>query len=177
MKKLFAIILVALFLFNTAGYYFVFSFNQYTIRREIHNLIKSGHFEGSCITLRITNPETDPEFKWVDIREFRYKGVLYDLCSEVTDGSVTIFKCFNDKEEDELISCFNHAQEFTFGEKSHSRAKHAAAMLHHVITLALLDSATVQSPLISTRISFISPFYFLFSIFHPPTSPPPEFLG
>ena len=177
MKKLSAILLVALFLFNTAGYYFVFSFNQYTIRREIHNLIKSGHYEGSCISLRIANPETDPEFKWVDIREFRYKGVLYDLCSEVTDGSVTIFKCFNDKEEDELISCFDHTQEYNFGEKSPSRVRHAAAMLHHMITLALLDSQTEQSPPVLTKISFISPLYFPFSIFHPPLSPPPELLS
>ena len=177
MKKLFAIILVALFLFNTAGYYFVFSFNQYTIRREIHNLIRSGHYNSSCITLRIANPDTDPEFKWVDVREFRYKGVLYDLCSEVTDGSVTILKCFNDKEEDELISSFNHTQESNFGNKAPGRTKHAAAMLHHVITIAILDLPTEQSPPILTKITFISIFYSLFSIFHPPSSPPPELLG
>ena len=174
MKKLFAIFLVSLFLFNTVGYYFVFSYNQSTIRREIRSMIRSKSFEGSCITLQIATPLTNPDFKWVDKGEFRYKGALYDVVSEKTIGTVTTFQCINDKQEEQLISGFRHSQEFSFGQNSPARTKHASAMLYHVIKLALLDQPKNLPPLMSTKVSFLNPINPLYSIFQPPSSPPPK---
>ena len=175
MKKLFAIILVVLFLFNTVGYYFVFSYNQFTIRHEIHCLIRSRYFEGSCITLQITTPLSNPDFKWLNQSEFRYKGVLYDVCSQKTVGIVTTFHCINDKQEERLIAVFHHSQEFAFSQNNPSRAKHASAMLYHVIKLALVENYWTQPPQYPTEIAFFNSIHPLSSILHPPVYPPPKF--
>ena len=174
MKKLFAIFLVALFLFNTVGYYFVFSYNQYTIRKEIHCLIRTRYFEGSCIMLQISTPLLNSDFKWLETGEFRYKGVLYDVISEKSVGQITTFHCINDKQEEKLIAGLSHSQEFAFGQNNPARTKHATAMLYHVIKLALVENRWNYSPQVPMEISFFNPINLLSSVLRPPISPPPR---
>ena len=166
MKRIFILFILFHFLLNTAGYYFFFTYNQYTIRQEIHSLISSRLFESSYTRLKVNSPSSNPDFTWLGEDEFKYKGELYDLCGEKTEGNITTFLCIKDKQEEKLIGWMHNSSTYAFGLGHQGKAKHAAAMLHHVITIALLDSPTEQSPPTSKKISFITPCYSLFSIFH-----------
>jgi hypothetical protein len=175
MKRVFAVIITMLFLFNMMGYYFVFSYNQYLVRSEMKRYINAGYFEDSYIVLKIVNPLLNPDFKRVDKNEFRYKDKLYDIISENKTGNFTTFLCINDKNEEKLLAGFHQYFELASSQNNPVKARHAQAMLYHVIKLALPENLWNQPPLVPAEISFINPIHSLSSILHPPISPPPKF--
>lgn len=175
MKKLAAIFLLSLFLFNTLGYYFVFSFNRFFIRSEMRSLLRSGYFKDNYVTLEILNLPHNPDFKRIDKNEFRYKGNLYDIISEKKNGNVTVFKCVNDLQEENLLACFGRYMDLSSGMNNSAKAKHARAMIYHVIKLALVQGHEIQSPEFPCEILLCNHFYPLHSVLHLPSSPPPEF--
>jgi hypothetical protein len=171
MKRVSAALITLLFLFNMMGYYFVFNYNQYLVRSEMKSLIKSGYFEDSYVVLKIANRD----FIRVDKGEFRHKGKLYDIVSETKSGDSTLFKCINDKNEERLLAGFHRTLELASSQNNPVKARHARAMLYHVIKLALPEYRQNQLTLVPTEISFINPLHSLSSIIHPPDSPPPKF--
>jgi hypothetical protein len=174
MKRVFAVLITLLFLFNIMGYYFVFSYNQNLVRNEMKRFIKAGYFEDSYIVLRISNPSFNPDFKRVDRGEFRYKDKLYDIVSETKTGNVTTFRCINDKNEEKLLAEFHHTFEFATSQNNPVKTRHAQAMLYHVIKLALPENHLNIPPFVTVKISFINPIHLLSSVFYSPASPPPK---
>jgi hypothetical protein len=176
MKRVFTLLITLLFLFNIMGYYFVFSYNQHLVRNEMKRIIREGYFEDSYIVLKIVNPSLNSDFKRVDKGEFRYKDKLYDIVSENKTGNITIFRCINDKNEEKLMSGFHHYFELACIQNNPVKARHAQALLYHVIKLALPETHLNTPPFVPIEISFINPFHPLSSIFHPPDAPPPKFV-
>jgi hypothetical protein len=175
MKRVFAALILVLFMFNIMGYYFVFSYNQYLVRGEMKRFIKAGYFKDSYIVLRIADPFSNPDFRRINKGEFRFRNKLYDIVSEKKEGNITIFHCINDKNEEKLLSGFHRYLEIASVQNNPVKARHAEAMLYHLIKLALTENLVVQPPQPSVQISFINPIHPLSSIFHPPSSPPPKF--
>jgi hypothetical protein len=175
MKKVLAGLILIVFMFNMMGYYFVFSYNQYLVRREMKSRIKAGYFAESSVVLKIINPASNPDFIRIDKGEFRYKGKLYDIISEKTTGNVTVFLCINDKNEEALLAGFHHSFDIASAQNDPAKAKHARALIYHVIKIALTESLLIKPLQKPVAFSFIIPFYPLFSIFHSPASPPPKF--
>jgi len=175
MKRVLAVLIILIFLFNIMGYYFVFSYNQYLVRNEMKCFFKAGYFENSFIVLKILNPVLNPDFKRVDKKEFRYKDNLYDIVSENKTGNFTTFLCINDKNEEKLLAGFHHYFELASCQNNPVKARHAQAMLYHVIKLALPENRWNEHPLVPTEITFINLIQPPSSIFHPPISPPPKF--
>jgi len=171
MKRVFAALITLLFLFNMMGYYFVFSYDQYLVRSEMKSFIRAGYFEDSYVVLKIANFD----FIRVDKGEFRYKGKLYDIVSETKSGDSTTFKCINDKNEERLLAGFHRTFELASSQNNPVKARHAQAMLYHVIKLALPENRWIRTPLVPIEISFINPIHLLSSIIHPPDFPPPKF--
>ena len=104
MKKIISIVFLGLFLLNSCGYYFIFSYDQGILQDEMKRLIHAGYFKDQNEQVIITDPSSDPDFKWVEKGEFRYKGKLYDLISIEVKGTTFVFNCINDKKEEQLIA-------------------------------------------------------------------------
>jgi hypothetical protein len=174
MKRLFAILLIALFLFNTLGYYFVFSYNQHLVRSEMKDQVKAGVFKGSTIILNISDPAFNTDFKRVEKGEFIYRGNLYDIISEKANGNFTTFYCIHDKNEERLLAGLYNYFERAIVQKNPEKVKHSLAMIYHVIKLALPQTLHIQPPRVFVKISFINPTCPLSSVFYLPLSPPPN---
>ncbi|MEI6898502.1 MAG: hypothetical protein WCL00_01390 [Bacteroidota bacterium] len=176
MKKLFASFLVVIFLFNTVGYFFVFSYNQYVLQQDIRNLIKAHHFDHSCKILKIPVAYSNKDFSRLNKEEFRYKGVLYDLISEEINGNIFTIRCIVDKQENNLISGFSHSQEYANSQNNSGNAKHTAALLHLMVNEALFEKPlTSNFTRFPSVVKYQIPVYPLYSFLIPPFSPPPEF--
>jgi hypothetical protein len=174
MKRVFAALITLLFLFNIMGYYFVFSYRQDMLRGEMKTLIKAGYFNESLVILRIVNPSINRDFKRVGKGEFRFREKLYDIVSEVRTGNVTTFRCINDNAEEKLLAGFHRFSEFALCQNNPVKAKHAMTLLNQIITIALPVHSLSSLPFVPTKISYNNPVHSLFSIFHPPSSPPPK---
>lgn len=141
-KKIFSVLLFAIFLFNTMGYYFVFKVNQSMIRSDIRAMIYSEFHKEMFILIRIDSPDSNPNFKKLDHDEFSYCGKLYDIVSESVKGNTTWYYCINDQQEERLITGFEKIQSFTYAFGSPDKIKHTLALLHNLITFALVNDPT-----------------------------------
>ncbi len=101
MKKFVSSILLVTFLFFIFGYQLYFKYLQYEIQREIKSEIEKSADE-SELTLIVVSPET--EIHWIKKnKEFRYKGLMYDVVKTATENGKKVFYCINDVKEKNLI--------------------------------------------------------------------------
>ena len=104
MKRILALLLLTLFSLHFTGSFLGFKMQQYLIRREIKQHIRSGvpDAELKCITLQ------NAEFLKLEhegTNEFRYKDYWYDVVfTRKLDANTTIYYCIKDSEETELYA-------------------------------------------------------------------------
>lgn len=100
--------LLILFLVNTGGFYYVFKFKEYRIKKEIKTKIKLGVNEEELKTFVLT-ASNQHKFKWKHSKEFQFNGNMYDVVyrTKQADGS-EILKCVSDAQETVL---FKHLDE------------------------------------------------------------------
>lgn len=163
LKRIFLFCLVLIYFFNISGYYFIYEFNRFILKKEMNELIHHGAFSKDLSLVRIYKPQEHPEFTR-DMNEFTFKGELYDIVREEHSGQVTTFWCIHDKKEQLLIGNMN---------RMHSN-KHLLAMLHHLVTTALPVPRMVipQNPVNNINYPFTIQFLNSTDILQP--SPPPE---
>ena len=174
MKKILSIVFIGLFLLNICGYYFIFSLNQGVIRDKMRNLIHSGYFKNNYESLTFSDPSTDPDFKWVDKGEFRYKGKLYDLISSEVKGIMLVFHCINDTKEEQLIARNSEFRNLLNGTDAPARARNSLALQNLMIKYALLKGIHVLALRVPSTIVFFDPVFHLKSVTLSPSYPPPR---
>lgn len=104
LKRTFSILLLCLFAFNLAGFFFVFKVQQYRIRREIKQYIKQGVPENELALITVT-PENENQLDWKHKKEFRYKGTMYDVVrKEIINKTTIIYHCVTDTQETVLFA-------------------------------------------------------------------------
>lgn len=174
MKKVFPLFFLAIFLFNTAGYYVVFKAQQYQIKNEIASSIKAGIYTSELTTIAIPTNELS-SIEWMESgEEMNYKGQLYDVVkSTKTPNSVTYY-CINDSKESSLFSCLtDHIN------------KHVASNVPQKDSKKVVDNdvqlyfSTLQSLGFTTNIStqhFSSKKVIFTSTIIEKNAPPPEFV-
>jgi hypothetical protein len=104
MLRLSALILLVVMLVNTAWYYPVTHYQRGQIRREMKRRLKSA-VPDSQLHLITVRSAKDPSIKWTrENKEFRYRGMMYDIVRyEINDSSI-IYHCINDMEETILFA-------------------------------------------------------------------------
>ncbi|KAF5075313.1 hypothetical protein DSECCO2_172600 [anaerobic digester metagenome] len=89
---------------NGTAYYFLFRLQQERIRKEIKMMIKAGVPDGELSVIRHT-AENSEDFHWIHSREFRYRGVMYDVVrSEKAADGATLLHCVTDHQETLLFA-------------------------------------------------------------------------
>ncbi|MCX6280735.1 MAG: hypothetical protein NTU51_02100 [Bacteroidetes bacterium] len=127
MKKIVPVVVLIAMLFNAAGYYIVYEFNRFLIRREVTSLVRHGYFDHELSRFSVFNPSANPNFRRVDDREIVYNGNLYDVVKEVPNGRIITFYCIHDSKEELLIA----------GLKSMQHKKKALDLMQYLVTIAL----------------------------------------
>ncbi|MEI6456384.1 MAG: hypothetical protein WCO93_08850 [bacterium] len=162
MKKVAALILLLIFLFNSMGYYFLFEVNRALVKREMTAYMKRTGIKLSI--LKISNPVHNPDFKRIDKREFLYQGRMYDILKEVKQGAVTVFYCIHDEKEQNLIAGFKRV----------SHSKLSQTLSDHVVKIALPVFYGRPLQCSGDKIHFRFLKVKLPSVYHHPQIPPPK---
>lgn len=105
MKKILAIFLLAIFLFNYMGYFIASKVALKEAKREMRAAIRAGLIDKQ-MTVLITIPKKDLalyEFKDKG-KEIIYKGEMYDIITRSESNTDVILKCINDRNEKKLIA-------------------------------------------------------------------------
>lgn len=106
MKKLISFIAISILLFNTFGSLIVFQSMSYCIHKEIKNTITQNIPKNKLITI-IVDKNNNKDINFIDDKEFMYKGKMYDVVRQQTNGNTTIYYCINDTKEEELYANLN----------------------------------------------------------------------
>ncbi|HTX88144.1 MAG TPA: hypothetical protein VMC08_04080 [Bacteroidales bacterium] len=136
-RKILAGFLVFLLLFNLSGYYFIFSYNRMLVRSQMRATIRSGESQDQEETLVIPVSEV----RWIDQKEFSYRGKLYDVVSCSFSGNTVTIKCINDRKEESLYSRYQTYFTSSPTDQIPGKPNNTKAMLYHLIRHALLNDA------------------------------------
>ena len=160
-KRVLAPLLLLVFLINTLGYYIIFEVNRYMIRKEMAASIPGSM---KITVIESKDPHFDKEIRWVDRREFIYKGNLYDVIYTSIRKTRTIFYCLHDKKEENLVNVFRHA----------NTSKISQALWSLMISVALPVPSMILESSPSLDVHYPQFISHLTSIRIPPGNPPPE---
>ena len=110
MKKTFSIFLILSFLFNAAGYLLIYSVLQSHLKEIAEEKISASKLENRVTILAFSKSDINDgrsQLKFIDEKEFSYKGKMYDIITEKIVNDSIYFECFSDIDEDELNLAFN----------------------------------------------------------------------
>jgi len=103
LRRIVALILLAVFLINLEGAWILFLIRQRTITKEIRTSILKNLKEKDLTLIVITTGELNC-IRWVKAgSEFIYKGSMFDIVKTEPGKDKTAFYCINDQEEKKLI--------------------------------------------------------------------------
>jgi len=169
LKRLFAIIFLFVFLYQSVGYFALFWKEQSEIRAEMReNIEKRKVPETAYTTIKIPLEQLE-EIVWIDEHEFRYKGELYDLVSQKVENGLVTIVGLNDKKEEHLIKKYDREEKRQSNSPS-SRKKHKLPVLEYLNPKkkwAFIYKTDIQE--VRTEYKFCPSFFFI----NPP-SPPPQ---
>lgn len=101
-KKIFFVVLLAAFLYNIAGYFFVFAFQQAGIRNSIKEMFAEAA-PASLTVIKINNTEIN-NLEWEGSDELRFQGKMYDVVLKKQYGNCMYLYCYSDEKEDHLYA-------------------------------------------------------------------------
>lgn len=176
MKKVAVLFLLSIFLFNTAGYYFVFKAAQYQVRSDIQNEIKSG-FDSDELETLIINKNNLAAIEWLESgKEMRYHDQLYDIVKSTETSSTITFYCINDIKEKSLFSKLeDHINTHvlsTVPVKNNSSKK----LFDTVVKVYFSTDRSFSFVQAASDIHFFTPNFNYTSALIKTNSPPPEFV-
>lgn len=102
------------YLYGYFGYYFVFKIEQFQQKKELKSKLKKSipTSELTIFSFNTSSPEFN-KIEWVEKSEFKYKGKLYDIVYQTSNGENKSFYCINDKQEEKLFANLEeHVQNF-----------------------------------------------------------------
>ncbi len=176
MKKSAIFSLLAIFLFNSVGYYIVFKISQSEIRKEVKTFIQLGIPEAQLTTIEISKAKF-ASINWEKKnKEFFYQGKLFDIVKKKELQNSIIFYCIDDKKEIELFADLDeHIDMFVASQNSKSNSS-SKKLTNHVVKIYFSNFYSFRFHNPSTLFCFFQPTKNYLSEFSETKSPPPEFV-
>ncbi len=106
MRKFITAILLFLFFVNSAGYYFLYQLRISYYRNSVAEMISDASYDPNIVQTIIV-PLHDPSLRFIEKKEFIYKGYLYDVEEMHVTGENIVIRCIADAEEEEMRASFN----------------------------------------------------------------------
>lgn len=97
MKTIISYLFLILFLSNVLFYYPVFILLQSGIKSDVKNSSSKN------IVVFTTQAGEKSDLQWIDKKEFRYNGIMYDVVNKEDVGKKTIYYCIIDHKEMKLF--------------------------------------------------------------------------
>lgn len=181
MKKIFSITLLALFLFQFIGYYFVYMGLRYQAKSEmILRLDSRDYSDKETITLKI--PFSLPY--WMDSKdyervngEFQYAGEFYKLVKQKLEKDTLYVVCIKDVTEKRL---FHAMADYVKLSNDQPSSSHQTLTLLSSLMKDFVKSVQTEISISqgwSRECSFAEPCFELLTTTSPVSAPPPEIKG
>lgn len=142
LKKILPSLLLVILLANIFGYQLILELDRSLVRKTMRDLIEAGTDRYTII--RVPAVSGNPDLRRLDEKEIEYQGHMYDVIREFCDGSSIVFHCVRDIREENLArASARNSQKNLF-----------SFLFQHLITQAMPAAARIETPGISTAISY-----------------------
>ena len=147
-------------------------FQKYRVRKEMIERIKSNSSPSDLTSITMTS-KNKSDFNWRDKKEFKYKGVMYDVVKiEKIDSEITIYHCITDHLEMKLLAKLEAQKEKDSKQDKNSPTKEAIKLFFKVETSKFQHIFSLNSKP-SVNIKIVN----FYDSRRPETlSPPPNFI-
>ncbi|MFH1050226.1 MAG: hypothetical protein V1779_04760 [bacterium] len=105
MKRILSIFFISFLILNTFGTIGYYYYQRAGIRTEMKRMMKSNIPKDKIEILKIAN--NSKYFQRIHEKEFRFKGKMYDVITELPTDEYTIFYCINDEKEEQLMESYS----------------------------------------------------------------------
>jgi hypothetical protein len=109
-QTLVSFILIILLLFNSGVNVLLYFSSTKIVKKTIHYLIENDELEKELMILSISKKDIEEKivkFEWVEEKEFRYNGMMYDVKKDLSDNDSLRFLCYLDEHENLLEKLFS----------------------------------------------------------------------
>lgn len=109
-KKILSLILIVLLLLNSGVYVLLYFSSLKFVKKTIHYLIENNGLKEELIILSISKNDIEKnivKFEWVEDKEFRFNGMMFDVKKDLSDSDSLRFLCYMDEHENLLEKLFN----------------------------------------------------------------------
>jgi hypothetical protein len=174
MKRLAAIVVIILMLFNSMGYFVVFKTIQYSVKREIKRKIKNQLAASELCLIKVAgNDKTrQAEMQWMEEREFRFQGMMYDVVRTCTQNDTVYFYCINDRQEEQLFARLDHLVKHQT--ESGPVSRHNSKLIKYIVREAIPESTEIKKPGVRPSVLFAAEIFFKGNDMADVPSPPPK---
>ncbi|CAN5570908.1 hypothetical protein BH10BAC1_BH10BAC1_07590 [soil metagenome] len=175
MKKIAVFSLLAIFIFNTVGYYFVFKLNQSCIKQEVKTHLKH-NLSDDKLTIIIVLKSDLKKVEWLeDGKEMRYDNNLYDVVKKTESESSVTFYCIDDDQETQLFADLdNHIQ--TYITNNSQKDTHSKKLIDHLIKLYFIQLPVLKFNKTENEMDYSICLLNYQSKYFQIDSPPPEYI-
>jgi len=176
MKKLAVFSLLAIFLFNSVGYFIVFKIAQTEVRKEIKTRLKLTVPQAELIAIEINKSDIKNIHWEKENKEFYYSDHLFDVVKTKETPNSIIYYCIDDKKERNLFASLDdHVTSFIASENSKKNSP-TKKLNDHVVKIYFSNSYGFGFQNASTQVYFSFSTRIYLSEFQETKSPPPEFV-
>lgn len=107
MKRVGSIIFLILFVGNSIGLFLTFNFQRFLIKCAVEIELAEGIPTDQLYQVTVVAENKDL-LHWLEDREFRYRGIMYDVVQKkIVNQDTTIYFCYTDDEETKLVTALD----------------------------------------------------------------------
>lgn len=110
LKNFIAFAIISILLFNSSGYLILFISSTHFIKKIVYEKLLNDELKDEIILLSVSKKdlaENKISFQWIDSREFRLNGKMYDIKRNLSDADSLRFLCYYDDDENLLEELFH----------------------------------------------------------------------
>jgi hypothetical protein len=175
LKNSVVIILLAVFVFNTMGYFIAFQTIQHQVKKEAKRSILN-KMNDSFYLKKVFTEEAFNKIDWHDDgKEFVLNNELYDVVKIEKNKGDFIVYCIDDKKETQLFANLNeHIQQHA---TTNTSSKSSKKIADNVVKLFYENKASIEALIFSSNICYSFSNYPLQFPNIETSNPPPELLA
>ncbi len=174
MKKLAIFSLLAIFVFNSIGYYIVFKVSQSEAKEEIRTSIKLG-LPTKELTAIAFDKSSIGKIHWVEKnKEFLYNDKLYDIVKTTDSKNSMIFYCISDEKEEALFANLDEHIKVQLASNDNKNNSTSKKLSNHVVKIYFNHSSDICFYSNDINYLFSIPKINYLSAILETISPPPE---
>ncbi|MCX7612182.1 MAG: hypothetical protein N2043_11405 [Ignavibacterium sp.] len=165
------VVLVTLLLINSGAYVLLYLSSLKIVKETIHYLIESDKLNHQLIIVSFSKKDLESKiikFEWIEEKEFRFNGKLYDIKKDFSDEDSLRFLCYQDEHENLLEKIFNKYSDSDKNKNSSQPVK----LIINFLALFFQEAESQNSIVQSMTFSLFDPFHLIYNYLEVLTPPP-----